>query len=121
NDLSRERKPFEAGLGRIVSFEKPENIDGRAAQEPHRDAPHEQILVCVTSDQRRAGRSGATIVVDGQAVGVVTSGIPTPTLSQPVALGYIDAEHAAVDTAVDVEIRGKALPFVITKPPFYTR
>ncbi|WP_022871026.1 glycine cleavage system aminomethyltransferase GcvT [Yaniella halotolerans] len=121
NELSRERTPFEAGMGRIVSFDKPENFVGRAALEPHRETAPAQVLVGLTSDQRRAGRSGATIVLDGQTIGVVTSGIPSPTMSQPVALGYIDAEHAAVDTAVDVEIRGKALPFVITKPPFYTR
>lgn len=121
NELSRERTPFEAGMGRIVSFEKSENFVGRAALEPQRDATPAQVLVGLTSDQRRAGRSGATIVIDGQTVGVVTSGIPSPTLSQPVALGYIDAKHAVVDTAVDVEIRGKALPFVITKTPFYAR
>ncbi len=121
NELSRKRTPFEAGMGPIVSFEKPEDFVGRAALEPHRDSTTAQVLVGLTSDQRRAGRSGATIVIDGQTVGAVTSGIPSPSLSQSVALGYIDAEHATVDTAVDVEVRGKALPFVITKPPFYTR
>lgn len=121
NELSRERTPFEAGLGRIVSFDKPEDFVGRAALEPHRDATPAQVLVGLTSDQRRAGRSGATIVVGGQTVGVVTSGIPSPTLNKPVALGYIDAEYADVDTAVDVDIRGKALPFVLTKTPFYAR
>ena len=121
NELSTERTPFEAGMSRIVSFEKPENFVGRAALEPQREQTPQQVLIGLTSDQRRAARSGSEIVVDGQTVGVITSGIPSPTLSKPVALGYIDAAHADVDTEVSVDIRGKALPFIITKPPFYSR
>ena len=121
NELSTERTPFEAGMGRIVSFDKQENFVGRAALEPQRDQTPEQVLVGLTSEQRRAARSDSAIVVDGQTVGVITSGIPSPTLSKPVALGYINAEYATPDTAVAVDVRGKALPFVITKPPFYSR
>ncbi|OAV59358.1 glycine cleavage system aminomethyltransferase GcvT [Enteractinococcus helveticum] len=121
NELSTERTPFEAGMGRIVSFEKPENFVGRTALEALREHTPQQVLIGLTSDQRRAARSGSEIVVDGKTVGVITSGIPSPTLSKPVALGYIDAAHADVDTEVSVDIRGKALPFVITKPPFYSR
>lgn len=121
NELSTQRTPFEAGMGRIVSFDKDENFVGRDALEPLRDTTPDQVLVGLTSDQRRAGRSGSEIQVDGQTVGVITSGIPSPTLSKPVALGYIDAAHAAEGTPVDIDVRGKALPFVITKPPFYSR
>lgn len=121
NELSTQRTPFEAGMGRIVSFDKPENFVGRAALEPLRETTPAQVLVGLTSDQRRAARSGSDITIDGQSVGTVTSGIPSPTLSKPVALGYINTEYADPDTAVDVDVRGKALPFVVTKPPFYTR
>ena len=121
NELSTKRTPFDAGMGRIVSFDKPEDFVGRTALEPHREQTPKQVLVGLTSDQRRAARSGSEIVVDGQTVGVITSGIPSPTLSKPVALGYIDAAHADIDTEVAVDVRGKALPFVITKPPFYSR
>ncbi|HIW47497.1 MAG TPA: glycine cleavage system aminomethyltransferase GcvT [Candidatus Yaniella excrementigallinarum] len=121
NELSTERTPFEAGMGRIVSFAKDEDFVGRAALEPLRDTPPEQVLVGLTSDQRRAGRSGAALSVDGQTVGTVTSGIPSPTLTKPVALAYIDAQYAEEDTPVNIDVRGKALPFIITKTPFYTR
>ena len=121
NELSTQRTPFDAGLGRIVSFDKPENFVGRTALEPLREQSPQRVLIGLTSDQRRAARSGSEIVVDGNTVGVITSGIPSPTLSKPVALGYIDPAHADIDTEVDVDVRGKALPFVITKPPFYSR
>src|SRR5690625_940256 len=121
NELSTERTPFEAGMGRIVSFATPENFVGRDALEPLREQTPEQTLIGLTSDQRRAARSDAEITLDGQTVGTVTSGIPSPTLSKPVALGYINAEHAEPGTEVAVDVRGKALPFTITKPPFYSR
>ena len=121
NELSTQRTPFEAGMGRIVSFDKPENFVGRAALEPVRDQTPDQVLIGLTSDQRRAARSGSEITVDGETVGTVTSGIPSPTLSKPVALGYINAAHAEPGAVVEVDVRGKPLPFTITKPPFYTR
>lgn len=121
NELSTQRTPFEAGMGRIVSFDKPENFVGRSALEPLRDQTPDQVLVGLTSDQRRAARSGADITLDGQTVGTVTSGIPSPTLGKPVALGYINAAHADPGTEVEVDVRGKGLPFTIIKPPFYTR
>lgn len=121
NELTTQRTPFEAGMGRIVSFDKPEAFTGRTALEPQRDQTPAQVLVGLTSDQRRAARGGSELQVDGTTVGSVTSGIPSPTLSKPVALGYINAEHAQPGTAIEVDVRGKALPFTITKPPFYSR
>lgn len=121
NELSTQRTPFEAGLGRIVSFDKPENFVGRKALEPQRNTTPKQVLVGLTSQQRRAGRAGSPILVDGQPVGEITSGIPSPTLSTPVALGYIQADHATPGTQIEVDVRGKNLPFTVTKPPFYTR
>lgn len=121
NELSTQRTPFDAGMGRIVSFEKPEAFVGREALEPLRDSQPARVLVGLTSQQRRAARAGSQLLVDGQVVGEVTSGIPSPTLSKPVALGYVDAAHADVGTQLDVDVRGKALPFIVTKPPFYSR
>src|SRR5699024_10958675 len=98
-----------------------ENFVGRKALEPQRNTTPKQVLVGLTSQQRRAGRAGSPILVDGQPVGEITSGIPSPTLSTPVALGYIQADHATPGTQIEVDVRGKNLPFTVTKPPFYTR
>lgn len=54
-------------------------------------------------------------------MGEVTSGQPSPTLGYPVALAYVDVEHAELGTVLDVDLRGKAEPFEVVALPFYKR
>jgi aminomethyltransferase len=54
----------------------------------------------------------------GNEVGTVTSGGFGPTVGGPVAMGYVTAEHAKVDTPLWGEVRGKRLPLTVTKMPF---
>ncbi len=54
----------------------------------------------------------------GKRVGTVTSGTVSPTLNQPVAMGYVEVPHHAVDTEIFAEVRGKRVPMRITKLPF---
>jgi len=41
----------------------------------------------------------------------------TPTLKAGIALALLDAAVAA-DAQVEVDVRGRALPCAVTKPPF---
>lgn len=121
NELSTEVNPFEAGLGPVVSFKKTENFVGREALEPIKDEQPQRVLVGLASEQRRAGRGGSQLQVNGETVGEITSGIPSPTLGHPIAMGYIQNQHAQTGNAVDVDVRGKGLPFTIVDLPFYKR
>lgn len=63
-------------------------------------------------------REGAEIKVDGEIVGKITSGSPSPCLSKNIAMGYIkDGLHKS-GTEVEVVVRGKARKGVVTKMPF---
>ncbi|KAI1385067.1 glycine cleavage system T protein [Hypoxylon trugodes] len=64
-------------------------------------------------------REGADIVdAEGQKVGSITSGCPSPTLEKNIAMGYIkDGLHKA-GTEVSVVVRGKTRKAVVTKMPF---
>jgi aminomethyltransferase len=55
------------------------------------------------------------VLVDGQPVGEVTSGGFSPTLERSIALARI---APGAGGACTVEIRGKAVPARIVKPPF---
>ena len=64
-------------------------------------------------------REGAELYSEsGQHIGVVTSGGFGPNVGKPVAMGYVDVEHAVLDTTVYAEVRGKRLPMTISKMPF---
>jgi aminomethyltransferase len=60
-------------------------------------------------------------VKDGNVVGEVTSGQPSPTLGYPVAMAYVDVEVTELGTALDIDLRGKAEPFEVVALPFYKR
>jgi aminomethyltransferase len=55
---------------------------------------------------------------DGQRIGEVTSGLLGPTIDKPVAMGYVDAAHAALGTKVNAIVRGKPVPMEVTAMPF---
>ncbi|KAI1382109.1 glycine cleavage system T protein [Hypoxylon crocopeplum] len=64
-------------------------------------------------------REGAEILdAEGQKIGVVTSGCPSPSLGQNIAMGYVkDGLHKA-GTEVQVQVRGRGRKAIITKMPF---
>ncbi|MGM7776652.1 glycine cleavage system aminomethyltransferase GcvT [Arthrobacter sp. KNU-44] len=125
NELSREGNPFSAGLGPVVSLAKESDFVGRAALEALKaegaGSTSGRKLVGLKGLGRRAGRSHYPVLKDGVVVGEVTSGQPSPTLGYPVALAYVDVEHAEPGTALDVDLRGKAEPFEVVALPFYKR
>ncbi|KAM8754170.1 aminomethyltransferase, mitochondrial [Acanthopagrus schlegelii] len=55
---------------------------------------------------------------DGKVIGEVTSGCPSPCLKKNVAMGYVDAAFAKNGTAIQVEVRKKAVPATVSKMPF---
>uniref|UniRef100_A0A9J8AU78 Aminomethyltransferase n=1 Tax=Cyprinus carpio carpio TaxID=630221 RepID=A0A9J8AU78_CYPCA len=55
---------------------------------------------------------------DGRVIGEVTSGCPSPCLKQNVAMGYVEAGFSKVGTSIQVEVRKKAVPAVVSKMPF---
>ncbi|MGO2958909.1 MAG: glycine cleavage system aminomethyltransferase GcvT [Acetobacter sp.] len=52
------------------------------------------------------------------SIGRVTSGAFGPTLEAPVAMGYVAVSHAAPDTALFAELRGRAVPARVKALPF---
>jgi aminomethyltransferase len=57
----------------------------------------------------------------GEAIGVVTSGSPSPTLGKNIALAYLPPSYSAVGTMVYVEIRGQKCKAQVVPTPFYKR
>ncbi|MGA5422462.1 glycine cleavage system aminomethyltransferase GcvT [Streptomyces lavendulocolor] len=125
HELTTALTPFDAGLGRVVKFEKEGDFVGRealtSAAERARIAPPRK-LVGLVARGRRVPRAGMSVVADGTVIGEVTSGAPSPTLGSPIAMAYVDAAHAAPGTeGVGVDIRGTHEPYEVVALPFYKR
>lgn len=48
----------------------------------------------------------------------MTSGTFSPCLKKPIAMGYIAAAHASEGSEVQIKVRNKMQPAVVTKMPF---
>lgn len=125
NELSLQGDPFAAGLGPVVGLSKEGDFVGKAALAAQKEAgagtTSGRRLVGLKGLGRRAGRAHYPVLKDGNVVGEVTSGQPSPTLGYPVAMAYVDVEFTEVGTALEIDLRGKAEPFEVVDLPFYKR
>lgn len=55
---------------------------------------------------------------EGQRIGTITSGLLSPSLGKPVAMGYVDASLAQPGQRVQAIVRGKPVPMEICPLPF---
>jgi aminomethyltransferase len=118
NELSTDLTPFDAGLGRVVKFDKPGDFVGRAALAERTSA--DRHLVGLVARGRRIPRHGYAVTQNGVVVGKVTSGAPSPTLGKPIAMAYVN--QAALETGgLAVDIRGSHEPVDVVDLPFYKR
>ena len=127
NELGPDLTPFDAGLGRVVKLDKPGDFVGRSALAKRAESEPVRELVGLTVQSRRVPRHGYSVLWDGAVCGQVTSGAPSPTLGQPIAMAYVDADvarQAGADNApgrLAVDVRGSAEPAALVPLPFYHR
>lgn len=67
-------------------------------------------------------REGTEITdASGRIIGTVTSGGYGPSVGGPIAMGYVEAASAKVDTAVELMVRSKGRPAKVASMPFVTK
>jgi len=125
-ELTEQTTPFEAGLGRIIAFgtaEKPRrDFVGREALAKVKEQGVARQLVGLIGAGRRSARTGYAVTdADGNQVGVVTSGAPSPTLGKPIAMAYVPVAMADPGTVVGIDVRGRREEMTVTALPFYKR
>lgn len=118
NELSLDTTPFDVGAGRLIKADNPDHV-GSAALAAIADGSHRHLAGLVV-DGRRPARSGYDVVVDDTVIGTLTSGAPSPTLDQNIAIALVDRELAIGDV-VTVDVRGTATPATVVALPFYKR
>jgi aminomethyltransferase len=59
--------------------------------------------------------------IDGEEVGVVTSGTVSPTLGEKIAMAYVPVSAAGPGTVVEVVVRERPYRAEQVKLPFYKR
>lgn len=127
NELDLGHLPSESGVGMAVPLKSKEaTFVGRdallAAREAGTGVTSGQTIIALQAAGRRAARAGyAVLDGEGNRIGEVTSGIPSPTLGYPIALARVDVAYREPGTELAVDLRGKAEPFTVVDLPFYRR
>jgi aminomethyltransferase len=121
HDIDTTTTPIEAGLAWSIQKRRREEGGFPGAERvlaELRDGPRRR-RVGIAFDGRMPAREGAEIrSPDGTPIGKVTSGGFGPTVGAPIAMGYVDAEHAATGTPLVLIVRGKELSARVAALPF---
>ena len=119
NDLDEEHTPLESGLGWITKLEKGDFI-GRDVLVRQKEEGVSRRLVGFKLTERGFPRHGYPLTSGEQDVGVVTSGVVSPSLGVGIGMGYVPMELSGAGTEIGVRIRDRIIPAVVHRPPFYT-
>jgi len=114
------RTPYEARIGFVVKLDT--EFVGRDALEVQKEEGVEERFVGVQLLERGVPRNGYA-VTDGDLtrVGQLTSGTMSPTLDEPIGLGYLHERYADPGTRVSVVVRGDEKRAEVVIPPFLDR
>jgi glycine cleavage system T protein (aminomethyltransferase) len=121
NELDRETTPFDAGLGRVVKLDKPDDFVGRAALEKVGAEGPAKRLVGLVMRGRGIARHGYAVNAGDRRSGLVTSGTHSPTLGKAIAMAYVAPGDAETGTILEVEIRDQRVAAEVVDLPFYRR
>ena len=116
HELDATTGPLEAGLERFVELER-DFVGAEALRRQHARGL-ERALVGFEVTGRGVARAGMDVHLEGQKVGNVTSGAPSPTLGRPIGLAYVPTRLARPGTALDIAVRGREIPARVVPTPF---
>ncbi len=126
NDIDETTNPIEAGLGWITKIDKGDFTGRDAIVSAKQNITRK--LVGFRMDESAIPRHGYEIypAPSGQSsesgkTGVVTSGTFSPSLEIGIGMGYVEASHAAADSELLIDIRGKKARAHVVKLPFVAK
>jgi glycine cleavage system T protein (aminomethyltransferase) len=121
HDIDETTTPVEAGLAWTIGQKRRTEGGFPGASIILKQITHgtARKRVGIRPEGRAPAREGTPILdVAGNEIGRVTSGGFGPSLGGPIAMGYVDAAHAAEGTALSLTVRGTARPAQTARLPF---
>lgn len=125
HELNEDISPIEAGLNwsisrsRRIGGTKEGGFPGATNILTAMQEGVETRLVGLSVEGRIPAREGTSLYnVDGEAVGVVSSGGYAPTVSAPIAMAFVGSAYTETGTELEAIVRNKSLPVRVTRLPF---
>jgi aminomethyltransferase len=117
HEISAEITPIEAGLGFALSLDK--DFIGRNALLKQKLEKSKRLSVGFEMVERGVPRDHYPVLYNGQEVGIVTTGMFSPTTDKYLGMALVPREISARDTEIEIVIRNKPVKAKIVKKPFY--
>lgn len=121
HEINNETNALEANLRWVIKFKKPSNFIGRKTLEKIRDEGLTRKLIGFKMIDKGIPRQGYPIKASGKAVGFVTSGTFSPSLNEPIGIGYVEMDLSEIGSKFFIDIRGKERLAEVVKTPFYNK
>lgn len=119
HEITDDINPYEARLGWAVKLTKGDFI-GHEALEQIKAKGLTRRLVGFEMVGRGIARGDYPIQsLDGQQIGTVTTGMPSPTLDKALGLGYVPSAYTSLGSEFDILIRQKPVRAKVISTPFY--
>jgi aminomethyltransferase len=121
HDIDRNTSPVEGGLTFALSKSRKERGDFAGAERVLKelvDGPS-RVRIGLIVKEGAPAREGAEIAdAEGNVIGKVTSGGPSPTLGKNIAMGFVPPAFAELGAELKVIVRGKAAAAEVVAMPF---
>ncbi len=121
HEIDDTTNPYEAGLGWVIKPAKKDFL-GKAKIVGLKEKGLNRSLVGFKMLEKGIPRQGYTLFSSsGEQIGSVTSGTHSPSLDEPVGIGYVSLPHSAEGSEILVDIRGRKVKAKVCKTPFVSR
>ncbi|MGA8090791.1 MAG: glycine cleavage system aminomethyltransferase GcvT [Terracidiphilus sp.] len=122
HEISEEINALEAGLDRFLKLDKGEFIGRDALLAVVATGGPKRKIIGLEMVDRGIGRDGYAVHdLEGNQIGVVTSGSPAPFLKTNIAMALVPAAVAASGTDIVVQCRANSVRAKHVPIPFYKR
>lgn len=119
HEISATINPYEARLGWVVKLDKGDFVGREALAAIKQVGPTRRLTGFELVGKGIARGDYAVHSVEGEPIGVVTTGMPSPTLGKPLGIALVPTALSSEGSAFDVIIRDRPVRARAVKMPFY--
>lgn len=121
HEIDASSNPIEARLGWVVKFEKGDFIGKGPMTEMKAKGPSRALIGFKMVDKGIPREQYPIFSPQKERIGVVTSGTMSPSLGEPIGIGYVAKSFSVENSEIFVEIRGRMAKARVVKTPFVTK
>jgi aminomethyltransferase len=119
-DMDQGTNPYEADLGWLVDLAAGGFV-GREALLKIMQTGISRKLVGFQMNGRIIARAGYPVVQEGNVIGKVTSGGPSPSLGKNIGFCYVPMEISGIGTEINILVRHLPVPATVVGRRFYKK